>query len=140
MKDGFVVDNSVVMSWCLRDDAGPYADAVLGKLEDCAALVPSVWPLEVANTLLTAERRKLITESDAVRFISLLTKLPITIEHDSLGLRINELYSLGRKHGLSSYDASYLSLAMKTGLPLATLDEKMKRSARKAGVALFIIS
>lgn len=140
MKDGFVVDNSVVMSWCLRDDAGPYADEVLGRLEDCAALVPSVWPLEVANTLLTAERRKLISESDAVRFISLLTKLPITVESEPQRNRIVELYSLGRKHGLSSYDVSYLSLAMKTGLPLATLDEKMRRSARRAGVALFKIS
>jgi predicted nucleic acid-binding protein len=136
MKEGFVVDNSVVMSWCLRDDAGPFADAVLGRLEDCAALVPSVWPLELANTLLTAERRKLITESDAVRFISLLTKLPISIECDPQRNRMTELNSLGRKHGLSSYDASYLSLAMKTGLPLATLDEKLKRSARRAGVAL----
>lgn len=136
MKDGFVVDNSVVMSWFLRDDAGPFADAVLGKLEGCAALVPSVWPLEVANTLLTAERRNLITESDAVRFISLLTKLPISIENATHRNQMTELYSLGRKHGLSSYDASYLSLAMRTGLPLATLDEKLKKSARRAGVAL----
>ena len=136
MKAGFVVDNSVVMSWCLRDDAGPYADAVLERLEDTAALVPSIWPLEVVNVLLTAERRKLITESDGTRFITLLSRLPISVEQGSYRERMKELFALGRKHGLSSYDASYLSLAMTMGLPLATLDEKMKIAAGNAGVSL----
>jgi len=136
MKAGFVVDNSVVMSWCLRDDAGPYADAVLERLEDTAAFVPSIWPLEVVNVLLTAERRTLITESDGTRFITLLSRLPISVEQDPYRERMKELFALGRKHGLSSYDASYLSLAMTMGLPLATLDKKMKIAAKKAGVPL----
>jgi predicted nucleic acid-binding protein len=137
MRGEFVVDNSVVMSWCFRDDVGSYADAVLGSLETSAALVPSLWPLEVANTLLTAERRRLIKESDAIRFISLLAGLPISVEIDPLRDRMTELYSLGRKHGLSSYDASYLWLAMRKGLPLATLDEKLKKSAKRAGVSIY---
>lgn len=129
MEKSFVVDNSVVMSWCFKDEANPFADSVLDWLADAAAYVPSVWPLEVVNVLLAAERRKCISEADSVRFISLLSQLPILVQYESPEKAMKDILGLARAHDLSSYDASYLDLAMKKGLPLATLDKKLRKAA-----------
>ena len=72
MKSIFVVDNSVVMSWLFKDEVNKYADAVLDRLTDAKAYVPVIWPLEVVNVLLTAERRNRIRQADSVRFLTLL--------------------------------------------------------------------
>ena len=108
MSDLFVVDNSVVMSWCFKDEANQYADSVLDRLTDATALVPSIWALEVINVLLVAERRKRISEADSVRFTTLLSQLPIIAEYESVELIMKDLLTLARVHNLSSYDASYL--------------------------------
>jgi predicted nucleic acid-binding protein len=136
MEKSFVVDNSVVMSWCFKDQANSYADSILEKLTEAMAYVPSVWPLEVVNVLLAAERKKCISEADSVRFISLLSQLPIVVEYESPEKAMKDLLGLARAHSLSSYDASYLDLAMKKGLPLATLDEKLRKAAEATKVAL----
>jgi predicted nucleic acid-binding protein len=136
MAKSFVVDNSVVMSWCFKDQANPYADSILEKLADAVAYVPTVWPLEVVNVLLAAERNKFISEADSIRFISLLSQLPITIEYESSERAMKDLLGLARSHILSSHDASYLDLAMRKGLPLATLDEKLRRAAKSTKVGL----
>jgi len=88
----------------------------------------------VVNVLLAAERRKYISEADSVRFISLLSELPITVESESPEKEMKELLGLARAHNLSSYDASYLELAMKKGLPLATQDAKLRKAAASASV------
>jgi len=134
MEKGFVVDNSVVMSWCFKDQANPYADSVLERLTEAVAYVPSVWPLEVVNVLVAAERKKYISEAGSVHFISLLSQLPIHVEYESGEKTMKDLLGLARAHVLSSYDASYLDLAMRKGLPLATLDEKLRRAAASANV------
>ena len=138
MPDSFVIDNSVVMSWCFQDQANDYADAILGRLVDAAACVPSIWPLEVVNVLLAAERRGYIGEADSVRFIDLLSQLPIRVQNEGPRTSMKDVLALARAHGLSSYDASYLDLAMKKGLPLATLDKKLKQAAK--AVKLRILS
>jgi len=61
------MDISVTMSWCFEDEATPASDAVLDRLGAEQAAVPSSWPLEVANVLLVAERRKRLTEARASR-------------------------------------------------------------------------
>jgi predicted nucleic acid-binding protein len=129
MGDSFIVDNSVVMSWCFKDQANAYADSVLDTLKATTAYVPSVWPLEVVNVLLAAERGNLISEADSVRFINLLSGLPIFIQDERPERSMTDLLGLARAHDLSSYDASYLDLAMKKGLPLATLDQKLRKAA-----------
>ena len=136
MPDSFVVDNSVVMSWCFQDQANDYADRVLGRLVDASAYVPSIWPLEVVNVLLAAERRSYINEADSVRFINLLSQLPILVQHEGPGRGMKDLLALARAHDLSSNDASYLDLAMKKGLPLATLDNKLRRAAKAVKLRL----
>ena len=137
MPKGFVIDNSVVMTWCFKDQASPYADSLLEALAEAVAYVPSVWPLEVVNVLLAAERKKCISEADSVRFISLLSQLPILVEYESPEKSMKDLLGLARSHNLSSYDASYLDLAMRKGLPLATLDDKLRRAAQSTRVIIW---
>ncbi len=132
----FVIDNSIVMSWCFQDEANHYADAVLDSLKEATALVPSIWPLEVINVLLVAERRLRISEADSVRFTTLLSQLPIGVEYESPEQLMKDVLALARIKKLSSYDASYLNLAMRKGIPLATLDNRLKRAAKAADVKI----
>jgi predicted nucleic acid-binding protein len=136
VENSFVIDNSVVMSWCFRDQANPYADSILERLSAAVAYVPSVWSLEVVNVLLSAERKKYISQADSVRFISLLSQLPIFVEYESPEKAMKDLLGLARAHNLSSYDSSYLDLAMRKGLPLATLDEKLRKAAANTNVSI----
>ncbi len=137
MNPSFVIDNSIVMSWCFHDEANDYANAVLNSLTDAAAIVPSIWPLEVLNVLLVAERRQRLQQTDSARFLALLTQLPIIVDQSRLERRMGELLALGRANQLSSYDASYLELAMRQGVPIATLDEKLIAAASSVAVPLF---
>ena len=139
MTDLFVVDNSVVMAWCFKDESNPYADSVLDRLTDSTAVVPYIWPLEVVNVLLVAERSKRISEADSVRFTALLSQLPINVEYESPDRAMKDLPGLARRTNLSSYDASYLDLAMRKGVPLATSDKKLIKAAEVVQVPILVI-
>lgn len=132
----FVLDCSVVMAWCFEDEKDRYSDTVLDMLSVSEAHVPSLWALEVANVLLAGERRKRLTKADSLRFINLLRELPITIDQETTDHALTDTISIGREQGLSSYDATYLELAMREGIPLATQDEVLRRAARKCGVKI----
>lgn len=135
MTEQFVVDNSVVMSWCFKDKTNIYADTVLDRLTELVAVVPSIWPLEVVNVLLVAERQKRLSESDSIRFLTLLSQLPIFVEYERPEM-MKELLALARSNNLSSYDASYLDLAMRKGIPMATLDNKLIEAAKRIDVPI----
>lgn len=137
MTEHFVVDNSVVMSWCFKGETNNYADVVLNRLAEASAVVPSIWPLEVVNVLLVAERQKRLSESDSIRFITLLSQLPIVVEYERPDMMMKELLALARANSLSSYDASYLDLAVRKGLPIATLDNKLIEAASRIDVPIF---
>ena len=136
MKDAaelpFVLDASVTLAWCFEDEATPGTDGVLERLAEDAAIAPSLWELEVVNVLLLAERRGRITESQTARFVALLTQLPIHV--DSAGPDMEAVLATGRHHGLTAYDAAYLVLAEREGIPRATLDAKLGAAAQVAGV------
>jgi len=138
VSTAFVLDGSVTLAWFFEDEAGGYAEAVEDGLEHAAAVVPSLWALEVANALLTGERRKRTTEAQATQFADLLGLLPITVDDQAHTQAFGTILSLARAHHLSAYDAAYLELAMRRGLPLATLDRKLQIAADAAGVARFI--
>jgi len=131
---GIVVDASVALAWCFPDEASEYADAVLLALEGQSVLVPAVWPLEVANAVVVAERRKRITQPEVRRFVELLEGL--MIHQDSLPVAgsVSNILPLAREYGLSAYDASYLEVAIRRNAPLATMDRELERAGRKAGV------
>ena len=137
MSARFVIDNSIVMSWCFQDEGSGYTEAVLESLESGEAFVPAVWPLEVGNALLVAERKKRLSEASVVRFLTLVAGLPIMIEQETPERMLKEIVSLARQHGLSTYDASYLDLAMRLGLPLSTQDASLKKAAKKCRVPLY---
>lgn len=109
---------------------------MLDQLRDDRAVVPAIWPLEVANVLLVAERRGRNTEAQTGRLLELLTQLPITVDDSATGMA--GIAAAGRRHGLSSYDTSYLVLAERLGIGLATLDKTLGQAARAAGVPLLI--
>jgi len=134
MSGSFVIDNSVVMAWCFEDEASAYADSVLEQLSENTALVPAIWPLEVVNILLVAERKKRISFANSLRFLSLLSSLPIFVENQAQKAMMKELLSLGRDSELSAYDASYLALAMRNNCPIATLDKRILEAAKKLDV------
>ena len=131
----FVLDNSVVIAWGLSEGS-EYADEVIERLIDGEALVPSVWPLEFGNALLVAERRRRITEAESTRLRQLIQSLPIAVVPESVGRILSDVLQLARERSLSVYDASYLDLAMREGVPLATLDERMREAAKRCSVPL----
>ena len=136
MSNPFVIDNSVVMSWCFKDEANKYTDIVLDSLVESYAVVPSISPLEVVNALFVSERRRRLSEADSIRFLTLLAQLPLTVEQEQSEKAMMRILALARKHKLSSYDASYLDLAMRKGLPIATLDKNLRAAAKRAQVAI----
>lgn len=132
----FVIDNSVVMAWFFEDESSDYTVSVLESLTKYDCIVPSIWPLEVANTLLVGERRGRTTEAKAARFITLLNSLPMQIDPETTRHALLDTLQLAREHHLSSYDAAYLELAMREGVPIATQDKALKKAAKKCGVKL----
>jgi predicted nucleic acid-binding protein len=133
----FVLDNSIVMAWCFEDEHDEYADAVLGSLEDGEAFAPAIWPLETGNVLIAAERRQRLNRAATVHFLELLGALPIRVEQEPPERMFKEVIALAREQGLSTYDASYMDLAMRRGLPLATRDAALAQAARRCGIPLF---
>ncbi|MGZ3356966.1 MAG: type II toxin-antitoxin system VapC family toxin [Isosphaeraceae bacterium] len=133
----FVLDGSVTMVWGFEDEADDYAEAILERMPDLQAHVPSLWPLEVANALLVGERRRRITPAETARFLAILGAFPITVDDQTVAHAWSDTMHLARAHNLSSYDAAYLELAIRLGLPLAALDGKLKTAAGAMGVPLF---
>ena len=136
MPGPLVLDCSVLMSWCFDDEADAYGDAVLSSLVTREAIAPSVLPLEVGNVLLVAERTRRLRKADSDRFIELLSRLPISILPEPSGRALGEILILARRYRLSTYDASYLDLAMREGIPLATRDKALQKAARRCQVTL----
>ena len=137
MNDVIVLDCSVTMAWCFEDENDDYSDGVLAALAEGEAIVPAIWPLEVANVLAAAERRRRLKEADSARFIELLSALPIMVDEGTHDRALDVILSLARSFGLSCYDAAYLDLAMRTGAHLATRDEALKAACIEAGAELF---
>ena len=96
MAKRFVIDNSVTMAWCFSDEESPYAETVLESLEKSEAVAPSIWPLEMGNVLLVAERKKRLSQAAGIRFLSLIKELPILVEQDSLARMLSEIIQLER--------------------------------------------
>lgn len=132
----FVIDASITMAWCFEDEATTATDTVLDRLADEEAFAPALWVLEVANVLLVAERRRRMTEAQASRFVEVLAQLPVRV--DATAPEPTALLAAARRHRLSAYDAAYLTLAERLGLPLATLDTGLAEAAQSAGVPLLL--
>ena len=131
----FVLDASTALAWLFEDEATPETEAALDRLADDDALVPSLWPYEISNALVGAERRKRVTEAQAHQFLELLRGLPVRVSTRGPFRAWEGALVVARAHRLSAYDAAYLDLAMLEGLPLVTKDKALGGAAQEAGVA-----
>lgn len=130
-----VVDASAALAWCFEDEHDDAADALLDEVVADGALVPPLWFEEIANALLVAERRARLSAARAAQLVSVLESLPLEITEDDPSL--GSLVQVGREHGLTAYDATYLVTALQSGCPLATRDAALAAAARRAGVVVF---
>jgi len=132
----FVLDASVVLTWCFPDENTDLAQHVADRFKQGdTALAPSFWPHAVLNALLAGEKPKRISKEMIRSFLDDLALLPITLEQCPTGIVFERIQSLSRKHGLTAYHAAYLDLALENGLGLATLDEALVRACKNAGAA-----
>lgn len=130
----FVLDCSVTVSWLFADEASAPTDALLHRLREANALVPGVWHLEIGNVLAQAEQRRRITAAQVAGCLDLLRRLPIEVDVETNRRALREVLSLARTQTLATYDAAYLELAMRRGIPLATRDKALVRAGGRVGV------
>ena len=132
----FVVDNSVALAWCFEDEQTEAIMALLDRVAEDGAVAPQLWPIEALNGLLTAERRGRIDVATRRRLAGFLRQLPIAIDDETAGQIWTATAELVERNGLTAYDAAYLELAQRQGLPLATSDAALVAAARATGVTL----
>lgn len=125
----FVLDASVAVAWCFDDESTPTAWALLDRLHSTPAHVPALWALEIGNILLGAEKRQRITRARTAAFLGILGDLDIRVDPDLPGRAFRDVLPLAREQRLTTCDATYLELAMRPGLPLATKDKALARAA-----------
>jgi len=132
----FVLDNSIALAWCFKDEQTDPIMALLDRLTEQGAVVPQLWPIEALNGLLTAERRGRIGARDRHRLSGFLQDLPIAIDDETARRAWATTAHLSEQHRLTAYDAAYLELSLRLGLPLATCDQALRVAAHSAGVDL----
>lgn len=138
----FVLDNSVTMRWLMatnKEEDQQYAEKVLKSIAHNTALVPNLWHLEVTNVLLNGLRRKEILPGQCAVFLTHLEQLPISIDELTAKRAFSRTFDYAELHKLSSYDAAYLELAIRQGVPLASLDKNLLKAAAKFGVKRYLI-
>jgi predicted nucleic acid-binding protein len=136
----FVLDASVGVAWCFDDEATKFTEGVLDLISaGVEAVVPSPWPLEIANALLTAGRRKRIAQVKVTALLLKIARLPISVRPIDPKESFEQILPMARQQGLSLNDAAYLQLAAREGLPLATLDDELLKAAKSTGVDLLSV-
>ena len=139
MSEGFVADSSVGVAWAVHSQA---SDATDGLLDQVAAgtplIVPTLWPFEIANSLLVLLRRKKILAPERVRALEALAQLPFTVDDEGPRLAFASISELAADQGLSVYDATYLELAVRRKLPMASRDEALCKAAQSCRVKLLL--
>ena len=132
----FVLDSSVALTWCFDDERMVATDALLDRVVESGATAPSLWPLEVLNALAMAERRSRIDATRRQRLGGFLGDLPVTIDVETASQAWAVTSQLATRFRITMYDAAYLELAQRLGLPLATLDQELRAAGGDLGVTL----
>lgn len=130
----FVMDASIILSWCFQDEASEATWSLLDSLALDSAMVPVLWHMEVGNILLQAQKKGRLTEARVTEFCELLESLPIEIDAETSHRTFRQILPLARSQQLTVYDATYLELAMRLGVPLASKDEVLRQAAQHLGV------
>lgn len=135
MSASFVVDASVGFAWVYQDQATPETDQLLNAVAAGATvIVPALWYLEMSNVLLIAQRRRRLTPVQRQAALEKLTALQFTVDEEGARHAFGKTSELAEKYGLTIYDATYLELALRRSLPLATRDKSLKTAARQCSV------
>jgi predicted nucleic acid-binding protein len=137
VKESFIVDCSVALAWVFGSQATDHTRELLIKQKGGATLVvPSLWYYEVANGLVVGLRRKLLTADNHAEALAFFNSLRITRDDEGVEKAFSISSTLSQRYGLTVYDASYLELALRRKIPLATRDVALQGAARKCGVEL----
>jgi predicted nucleic acid-binding protein len=131
-----VIDASAALQWVFKDEASAASDRLFERVAVEGASVPAVFPIEFANVLVQAERRKRVTAAYSSERLAVLSQLRITVDALPAGRIWTETITLARIEGLTVYDASYLELAMRLGASLATRDQGLIAAAQRRGLAV----
>ncbi|SNB74997.1 Predicted nucleic acid-binding protein, contains PIN domain [Arboricoccus pini] len=131
-----VLDCSIAVAWCFADEAAPATDEILDRVRDHGAIVPSLWRLEVANVLLMASRRQRIPAGTALAMLDQLAALPLDEDRETSARAWTRTITLAQSESLTVYDAAYLELASRLGLPLATKDKELAAAGHRAGLTV----
>jgi len=135
-----ILDASFSFQWLFEDEASPEGDAALAAVRLTGAIIPALWFVEIANGLGMAERRGRISQAEIVEGLGLLRSLPLVVaEVPDLAWCASILETM-RAYRLTAYDATYLDLARRRALPLATRDRDLLVAAPAAGVPLFAVA
>jgi len=137
-EPAFVVDASVGAAWFLPDEATTGTEAALHATATHDVWVPAWWLLEIGNLLLRAQRRKRISADKRRELAAAASALRLKIDREAVSIGV--LDEIAARHDLSAYDAAYMELALRRGLPLATQDEALRAAMAKAGVAAAALS
>jgi predicted nucleic acid-binding protein len=132
----FVLDSSVALAWFMPGEQTAAVEKILAHTEARGAIVPGIWRLEIGNILLIAFRRKRITLAQRNEALKTLAGFSITDDEETLAYAWTDTLMLAEMHSLTLYDATYLELALRRELPLATLDKDLQRAAKKLKVEL----
>lgn len=137
--NALVLDASTAVSWCFEETQTPYAMAVLALISEGAEVhVPHIWPLEVTNALVKALRRRHITREELFDYARQLASLRAQVDNDQVADRaFNEILTLAERYQLTTYDAAYLELAQRRGLPLATSDANLVQASGATRIEIF---
>ncbi len=138
MRRAFVIDASVAVGWVHPAQATAETEAMLEAVAEGGVLeVPALWPLEVSNALTVLVRRRKLSEGERQVAFRWLRGLALRVDHEMATIAFSTLAGLASTHQLSVYDATYLELAQRRGLPLACKDGPLKDAARRCGVQLW---
>lgn len=132
-----VVDASVTLDWLLESERSSYAAGVFGYIVRDGGVAPSIWPSEVTNGFLKALRRNRANIEEIERSFIVLASTNVRIDTFTDMEAMRTWFRLGNEYDLTSYDASYVDLALRERVPLATNDEKMRAAAKKLGIKIF---
>ena len=132
----FVLDASIALAWCFADEATPATDALLDRLADEEAVAPALWRLEVADALAMSERRGRLSPAGLTRSVTLLQRLAVAVDLAGSDRAFREVLDLARRERLTVYDAAYVELALRLGLPLASKDAQLRNAAAGLGLVL----
>jgi predicted nucleic acid-binding protein len=130
----FVLDNSVALAWCSADEQTPAVMDRLDRVAETGAVAPLLWPLEALSGLNVVERRRYLSAAKRATLTAFVRDLPIMLDGHTAEQAGETTRRLAKRFELTAYGTAYLELAQQRRLPLASLDQDLRKAATAAGL------